>query len=132
MLVVDGSNLSNQFFWTTGNTGSPISGFTIGTNYVFSFWIKSVSNDVTSATQPTINVIIPVGATNINPLSTTVLAPLPAAGWQQISFMFTATSNMVMVRLFTTSTSTIGNDFAVDDFSITAGSLPLVLDITST
>ena len=131
MLVVDGANSSNQFFWTTGNTGSPIPGFTVGTNYIFSFWIKSVSNDVTNTTRSTINVIIPVGASNINPLNTTVLAPLPAAGWQQVSFMFTATSNMVMVRLFTTSTSTIGNDFAVDDFSITAGTLPLSLDITS-
>ncbi len=132
MLVVDGANSSNQFFWTTGNTGSPIPGFTIGTNYIFSFWIKSVSNDVTSTTRSTINVIIPVGANNINPLNTTVLAPLPAEGWKQVSFMFTATANMVMVRLFTSSTSTIGNDFAVDDFSITAGSLPLALDISST
>ena len=131
MLVFDGATSANQYFWTTGSTGGAIGGFTAGTTYTFSFWIKSVSNDVTnSTTQASINAFF-VNATNINPSNTNFLAPLPAADWQQIAFTFQATANNAMVRLFTSSTSTIGNNFAVDDFSITAGSLPLSLTITS-
>jgi gliding motility-associated-like protein len=125
MLVFDGSTSGNQFFWTTGNTGGAIGGFTAGTTYIFSFWIKSVSNEVTSddATRANIGIFF-VNANNINPANQNFLAPLPSEGWVNVQYSFVATANNAMVRLKTNNGQAIGNDFAVDDFSITEGNLP--------
>lgn len=127
MMVFDGSTVGNRFFWTTGSTGGAIGGFTPGTTYIFSYWIKSVSNEVTtdSATRANIGAFF-VNANNINPASLNNLAPLPSEGWQNVSYSFVATANNVMVRLKTINAGAIGNDFAVDDFSITEGGLPFV------
>jgi len=132
MLVFDGSILANRFFWTTGNTGGAIGGFTAGSTYVFSFWIKSVSNEVTSddATRASIGIFF-VNAANINPANQNFLAPLPSDGWVNIQYSFVATANNAMVRLKTNTPGPIGNDFAVDDFSITEGGLPFEGSYTS-
>ncbi|NUY82364.1 gliding motility-associated C-terminal domain-containing protein [Flavobacterium sp. MAH-1] len=132
MLVFDGSTLANRFFWTTGNTGGAIGGFTAGTTYVFSFWIKSVSNEVTSddATRANIGIFF-VNANNINPANQNFLAPLPSEGWVNIQYSFVATANNAMVRLKTNNSQAIGNDFAIDDFSITEGGLPFEGDYAS-
>jgi gliding motility-associated-like protein len=124
MLVFDGSNAGAKFFWGTGGP-SPIGGFTIGKTYTFSYWIKAVSNDVTnSATRTNIQIYI-IGGSNFNPAGLTQLGPIPSEGWKKISYSFVATATSVMVRLQTVSASTLGNDFAVDDFSITQGAMPL-------
>jgi hypothetical protein len=127
MMVFDGSLLSNRFFWTTGNTGGAIGGFTTGTTYIFSFWIKSVSDEVTSddATRASIGIFF-VNANNINPSNQNFLAPLPSEGWVNIQYSFVAAADNVMVRLKTNNPGPIGNDFAIDDFSITEGGLPFV------
>jgi len=132
MLVFDGSLLSNRFFWTTGNTGGAIDGFTAGTTYTFSFWIKSVSDAVTSddATRASIGIFF-VNANNINPANQNFLAPLPSEGWVNIQYSFVATANNAMVRLKTNNPGPVGNDFAVDDFSITEGGLPFSGAFTS-
>lgn len=133
MLVFDGSNLANRFFWTTGSTGGAIGGFTAGTTYTFSFWIKSVSNDVTAdeATRASIGVFF-VNASNVNPANLNFLAPLPSEGWVKVEYSFVATANNAMVRLKTNNPGPIGHDFAVDDFSITVGGLPFVGSYTYT
>ncbi|WP_284652638.1 gliding motility-associated C-terminal domain-containing protein [Flavobacterium terrisoli] len=133
MLVFDGSLLANRFFWTTGNTGGAIGGFTAGTTYTFSFWIKSVSNAVTTddTTRASIGAFF-VNANNINPANLNTLAPLPSEGWVRIAYSFVATANNVMVRLKTNNAGPIGHDFAVDDFSIVEGGLPFVGSYTST
>lgn len=125
MLVFDGSTLANRFFWTTGNTGGAIGGFTAGTTYTFSFWIKSVSNAVTAdeSTRANIGVFF-VNANNINPANQNFLAPLPSEGWVRVAYSFVATANNAMVRLKTNTPGPVGCDFAVDDFSITEGGLP--------
>ncbi|MCF6129391.1 gliding motility-associated C-terminal domain-containing protein [Flavobacterium sp. AS60] len=127
MLVFDGATIANRFFWTTGSTGGAIGGFTAGTTYTFSFWIKSVSNAVTSdeTTRASIGIFF-VNANSINPANQNTLAPLPSEGWVRVAYSFVATANNVMVRLKTNTAGPIGNDFAVDDFSITEGGLPLV------
>ncbi|MEL1243642.1 gliding motility-associated C-terminal domain-containing protein [Flavobacterium sp. DGU11] len=127
MLVFDGSSLANRYFWTTGDTGGAIGGFTAGTTYTFSFWIKSVSNAVTTdeATRASIGIFI-VNGNNMNPANPNFLAPLPSEGWVNIQYSFVATANNAMVRLKTNNAGPVGNDFAVDDFSITVGALPFV------
>jgi gliding motility-associated-like protein len=131
MLIIDGATAANKFFWTTGSTGGAIGGFTIGTTYTFSYWVKSVSNEVTSSTtQSNIGAFF-VNASNINPVSLSALAPLPAQGWKNVSYSFVANATVVLIRLRTINAGALGNDFAVDDFSITAGGLPIVGTYTS-
>jgi gliding motility-associated-like protein len=126
MLVVDCATTTSRFFWTTGSTGGAIVGFTPGTTYTFSYWIKSVSNTTTSdpTTRANIGVFF-VNASAINPPGQSDLAPLPSEGWKKVSYSFVATADNVMVRLRTLNAGTVGCDFAVDDFSITQGGLPL-------
>ncbi|MFT3793781.1 gliding motility-associated C-terminal domain-containing protein [Flavobacterium sp.] len=123
MLVFDGATLANRFFWTTGNTGGAIGGFTAGTTYTFGFWIKSVSNQVVDdATRANIGIFF-VNANNINPANQNFLAPLPSEGWVYVAYSFVATANNAMVRLKTNNGEAIGHDFAIDDVSITEGGL---------
>ncbi|HRE78131.1 MAG TPA: gliding motility-associated C-terminal domain-containing protein [Flavobacterium sp.] len=125
MLVFDGATTGGGFFWTTGNTGGAIGGFTVGTSYVFSYWIKSVSNEVTSnTTRANIGAFF-VGVNNISPPNLSNLAPLPEEGWKKVSYSFIATAPTILVRLRTLNGGALGNDFAVDDFVIEEGSLPL-------
>lgn len=124
MLVYDGANTSGGFFWTTSDTGGAIGGFTVGTSYVFSYWIKSVSNEVTSNTTRSNIGAFFVGVNNISPPNLSKLAPLPEEGWQKVSYSFVATAPAILVRLRTLNGGALGNDFAVDDFVIEEGSLP--------
>ncbi|MSP85395.1 MAG: hypothetical protein EXR18_06185, partial [Flavobacteriaceae bacterium] len=131
MLVVDGNTVVNSRLWSSTSTGGALTGFTAGNTYTFSYWIKSVSNDVTNnATQANINVFF-VNASNINPASTNSYAPLASQGWTRISYTFTATTNNALIELRNNNLSVLGNDFALDDFAITPGALPLTLTQTS-
>lgn len=131
MLVVDGNTVPNSRLWSCTSTGGALTGFIAGTTYTFSYWIKSVSNDVTNnATQANINVFF-VNASNINPTSTNNYAPLPSQGWRQVSYTFTATANNALIELRNNNISVLGNDFALDDFTLLPGALPLSLAQTS-
>jgi len=131
MLVYDGATTGSKFFWTTSDTGGAIGGFTVGTSYVFSYWIKSVSNEVTSATTRANIGAFFVGANNINPPNLSSLAPLPEEGWKKVSYSFIATAPAILVRLRTLNGGALGNDFAVDDFVIEEGTLPLEGTVTT-
>ena len=131
MLVIDGNTVPNSRLWSSTSTGGALTGFTAGSVYTFSYWIKSVSNDVTNnATQANINVFF-VNASNVNPASTNSYAPLPSQGWTRVSYTFTATANNALIELRNNNLSVLGNDFALDDFAITPGALPLTLSQTS-
>jgi gliding motility-associated-like protein len=121
MLVIDGNSTGgNQRFWEAGNTGGGVSGLTIGNVYTFTYWIKSVSTNVIDiSTSADINVVI-VNATNVTLVTGTALAPLPAAGWQKVSYTFKPTATNVNIQLSNNNTSFAGNDFAIDDISLTA------------
>ncbi|MEZ4838885.1 gliding motility-associated C-terminal domain-containing protein [Flavobacterium sp.] len=125
MLVYDGATTGGGFFWTTSDTGGAIGGFTVGNSYVFSYWIKSVSNEVTTnATRSDIGAFF-VGVNNISPPILNKLAPLPEEGWQKVSYSFVATAPAILIRLRTLNAGALGNDFAVDDFVVEEGTLPL-------
>ena len=135
MLVVDGNTTAGARLWSCTSTGGALTGFTVGATYTFSYWIKSVSNDVTNtATQAYINVYF-VNAININPTSLNNYAPLPIPPpnneWTRVSFTFTANANNILIELKNNNTSALGNDFALDDFNIIRGALPLTLTQTS-
>lgn len=132
MMVVDGSTLSGlNFFWSTkSSTGigaSDIPGFVIGQRYIFSYWIKSISSNVINpATQADITFFSP-DAISIVPLTLNSLAPLPAQGWQQVSYTFTATDVNVLIRLSNSNINPLGNDFAIDDMSIVCATPPTLI-----
>lgn len=141
MLVYNGStSTTRKYIWTTGDNGSVIRGFTdgvvttnfiVGETYTFSYWIKSISNQVTdNATRARIGIFFE-NANTINPATLNSVAPLPVDGWQQVQYSFKATNTLVMIRLWDENTSDLGNDFALDDFLITPGGLPLTLRHTS-
>ena len=131
MLVVDGNTVPNSRLWSCTSTGGALTGFTAGSTYTFSYWIKSVSNDVTNnATQAYINVFF-VNASNVNPASINSYAPLPSQGWRQVSYSFTANTNNALIELRNNNLSVLGNDFAIDDITLTPGALPLTLTQTS-
>ncbi len=133
MMVIDGNGVGgNQRFWEAGNSGGGINGLTVGAVYTFTYWIKSVSTTVIdAATAADINVVF-VNASNVTLVSGTALAPMPAVGWQKVSYTFKPTNSNVNIQLSNNNTGFAGNDFAVDDFSVTAPiSATLVISTTT-
>lgn len=133
MLVVDGSTSgNNQYFWKGGYNGQGFCGLTIGKVYTFSYWVKSVSNSVTNpSTQADIRVDI-TNATNISLVSGSTVVSLPAVGWEKVTYTFTATDYCVAINMWDFNTNTIGNDFALDDFSLTTTPHPFSLTYSLT
>lgn len=129
MLIVDGSTLSNSYyFWKGGYDGLGFCGLTIGKVYTFSYWVKSVSSLVTNpATQADIRIDFS-NATNITLVSGSTMAPLPISGWQEVKYTFTAMGYCVNINLWDYNTNTVGNDFALDNFSLMPPLLPLSVD----
>ena len=127
MMIVDGStDGSNPSFWKAGNTGGGVCGLTVGTTYAFSYWVKSISNNVIGAsTQADIRAVFNNATVLTSPIST--LAPLPGIGWELKTYTFTATTTCVNIELKNYNTNTVGNDFAVDDFSVAPPNSPLAI-----
>ncbi|MGV9003767.1 beta strand repeat-containing protein, partial [Flavobacterium sp.] len=122
MLIIDGKNAApaNARFWLAGNTGTGVSGLTIGKTYTFSYWIRSVSNLVTNvATQADISIQV-TGGSLVALLAGNSLAPLPAVGWKHVVYSFIATATTVQIEMWNTKLSTNGNDFAIDDIVLTS------------
>lgn len=128
MLVVDGSTSGNgQYFWRGGYNGQGFCGLTIGSVYTFSYWVKSISGLVTdTATQADIRIDFS-NATDITLISGNSLAPLPISGWQKVTYSFKATGYCVNINLWDFNTNTVGNDFALDDFSLFPIPIPLAV-----
>lgn len=119
MLVVDGGNLGNaQYFWKGGSGGNGFCGLTIGKKYTFSYWVHSVSSLVTN---PSNQADIRIDFSNVSDVtlvSGSTLAQLPSEGWQKVIYTFIPTDYCVNINLWDANTSSVGNDFAIDDFSL--------------
>jgi gliding motility-associated-like protein len=128
MLVYDGNTTGGQQrFYKAGNSGGGICGLTVGQSYTFSYWIKSVSNNVTNnATRADVGVAFN-NVSNFQLLSGSTLAPLPADGWQQVVYEFIPSFNCVNIELFNNNTNGTGNNFAIDDLAVFAPISPVSL-----
>ena len=120
MMIIDGStDGGNPSFWKAGNTGGGVCGLTVGTTYTLTFWVKSISSNVTGiSTQADINVIFNNANIVLAPASTVV--PLPAVGWQKVTYKIIPTNACVNIEMRNINTNPVGNDFAIDDISLTA------------
>jgi len=127
MMVIDGNSTGGQQrFWRAGSSGGGVCSLTVGATYTFSYWIKSVSTTVSNnATRADIGIQFN-NAINVSPVGST-MAPLPAAGWQKVTYTFQPTNSCVNIELYNNNTSLVGNDFAIDDFSLLPPPQPLSL-----
>ena len=133
MMIFDGNGAGGQpNFWEAGNGGGGVCGMTVGTTYTFSYWIRSVYGAVAGSPTPANIVVQILNANTVTLVSGTALAPLTANGWKQVVYTFVPTSNCVNIKLYNSNTNPDGNDFAVDDFSVTAPPPPLSLSNSST
>lgn len=123
MMVVDGSSSSGDKIWEQ----SPGGGITItsGTEYTFSYWIQSIST--TNAIGNLADIEVRINNTVVTPTTGTTLSPSTLCGWTQVTYKWTATTNYAQIWLYDKTTVATGNDFALDDLSLTATPLPLAV-----
>lgn len=123
MMVVDGSASSGDKIWEQ----SPGGGITItsGTEYTFSYWIQSIST--TNAIGNLADIEVRINNTVVTPTTGTTLSPSTLCGWTQVTYKWTATTNYAQIWLYDKTTAATGNDFALDDLSLTATPLPLAI-----
>jgi len=129
MMLIDGStDGGNPSFWKAGNTGGGVCGLTVGVTYTFSYWIKSISSTVTGASTQA-DVRATFNNANVLTSPSTTLAPLPVAGggWVKRTYTFTPTNACVNIELKNYNTNPVGNDFAIDNISLTAPAAALAL-----
>lgn len=126
MMIIDGTTTGGQQrFWKAGDNGGGICNLSIGQQYSFSYWIRTVSNSVNgSADLADIGVAFN-NASNISLSYGTTLAPIPNFGWQQVKYTFTATNSCVNIEMFNSNTNAVGNDFALDDMRLSEAFVPL-------
>jgi hypothetical protein len=133
MLVVDGNTTGGQQnFWEAGNGGGGVCGLTVGSIYTFSYWIRSIYGPVSGNPTPANIGVQILNANSVTLVSGSTIAPPTATGWQQVVYTFVANGTCANIKLFNNNTNSDGNDFAVDDFSVTASPLPLSISYTVT
>jgi gliding motility-associated-like protein len=126
MLVIDGNSTGGQQrFWKAGNNGGGICNLTVGQTYTFSYWIRTVTNGVSGASELANIGVQFNNASNVFLSYGTAFAPLPNTGWVQVRYTFTPTNACVNIEMFNNNTGFTGNDFAIDDVALTAPTTPL-------
>uniref|UniRef100_UPI00375149AB beta strand repeat-containing protein n=1 Tax=Flavobacterium sp. TaxID=239 RepID=UPI00375149AB len=129
MMVIDGNGTGgNQRFWRAGSTGSGVCGLTIGKTYNFTYWIKTIN---AAGTRASVGIQFNNTSTNALIFGSTS-APLSTAGWQRVTYSFVPNNACVNIELWNTNTDLVGNDFAVDDFSVTSPLIATASIITPT
>jgi gliding motility-associated-like protein len=131
MMVVDGHTNSNTSFWSAGSTNAGLCLLNPGSTYTFTYWIRTISKTtVDNTTQPNIKVNFTGATGNIIYGSPTV--DLPTVGWKQVVYSFTASMACVNINMVDLNTSPAGNDFAIDDLSVTLQLCsPVILSINN-
>jgi hypothetical protein len=106
MMAVNGAGNSGLLVW-----GQTVSGLTVGQKYEFSLWLSSWD----SASPAIVDIRID------NAIQATFNAPASTAVWVNHSFLWTASSTSVgFTAIYDNNTVVQGNDFALDDISLTA------------
>ncbi|MDI9257027.1 hypothetical protein QHT84_06330, partial [Flavobacterium sp. YZ-48] len=132
MMIIDGTNSGGQpRFWRAGTGGTGVCGLNIGTNYRFSYWIRSVFTNANGGTVANVGVQF-INAINVTLDSGTTTAPPTASGWQEVVYKFTATNTCVYIEMYNNNTDFVGNDFAIDDMRVIADSTCPVPTVTVT
>ncbi|PWA06228.1 Ig-like domain-containing protein [Flavobacterium psychrotolerans] len=130
MMVVDANN---QIFWQ----GNPNVQLTGGTTYTFSYWVVNINKNGTS------NGAFPNPVIKFEALDQCGCTPVLKSGsatvnngaWQQVVYEITPTgtgAKWVRIELSVPGASANGNDFAIDDISLTGPPLPLAISASHT
>ena len=134
MMVVDGANsgAGNDKVWealtsTGGGGGIPV---TVGVTYTFSYWLQSIST--TNNAGNSANIQVKINNVDINPTFGSNICSTTLCGWNEVRYTWTATSGFAQIWLFDRQTSSVGNDFALDDISFRAAPAPLSLTYSIT
>ncbi len=119
-----------QHFFGVGNNGGGICALSTTVTHTFSYWVRTLSN----GTRAEIDVLFN-NASNVQLISGSKTTPDVNDGWQQVVYTFTPTNNCVNITLRHTNANNLadglGNDFALDDFSLTAPPAPLTIEFFS-
>lgn len=110
MMVVDGSTTPNIKVWSQKVAVTP------NTNYAIKYWLQSVVGSSPAQLEMQINGLPITG----NATSSTTTAPATTCSWQQVSYNWNSTANTAAeITLINRNVSSSGNDFAIDDISMT-------------
>ncbi|MGG9971197.1 gliding motility-associated C-terminal domain-containing protein [Ferruginibacter sp. SUN002] len=123
MMVVDGGTSASDKVWEQQPGGGiPI---ITGATYIFSYWIQSIS--VTNAPGNLADIEVRLNNTVLTPTSGSTVCPATLCGWTQVTYTFVAPSGFAQIWLFDKQTSGTGNDFALDNLSLTKVPDPLTV-----
>jgi gliding motility-associated-like protein len=133
MMVVDGSGNGGDKVWELIN-GSSI-GVVSGSTYNFSYWIRSISGTNTALNSAIIG--INTNGTTSAPVLVSGPTTCPIGNpsvWTKVTYSWTATTNNAQIWLTDNQTNGggAGNDFALDDISLTLAPVPLSLTYSIT
>jgi hypothetical protein len=111
MLLADGSDVADTVLWSQTVKVTP------GTNYEFTFWATSIDQDSFTTDAPSIQVYV-----NGKPLGRALaLKPHYDGKWRAAHLRWNSkTSTQATFWLVDLTAEGIGNDYAVDDISLTA------------
>ncbi len=123
MMAVDGGASSGDKVWEQSPGGGiPV---IVGKTYTFSYWIQSIS--ITNAPGNLADIEVRLNNTILTPVSGSTVCPASLCNWTQVTYSFVATTGYAQIWLFDKQTSSTGNDFALDNLSLTKVPDPLTL-----
>ncbi|MBW4362760.1 beta strand repeat-containing protein, partial [Flavobacterium taihuense] len=130
MMVIDANN---DIFWRQ-NPNIQLQG---GVKYTFSYWVININKNGTSnaAFPNPVIVFNALDQCSCTPILKSGSATVNNATWQQVIYEFTPSgtgAKWVRIELSTPGATPNGNDFAIDDLSLTEPPLPLSISTSQT
>lgn len=128
MLVFDSMLTGGQqHFW-----GIQVCGLSNKVEHTFKFWSRSLSAGPVADIEMIITNNSGQNSFNLQQIKGTKQAPAFVDGWQEYIYTFTPTEGCAQIRLRHTNSNnypdSVGRDFALDDFSLTAPPAPLSIE----